>query len=192
MPKRAALILKENPSDNRDVTKRYEGRTHERDRNDITPPTKKALAGEVAFSRILLLFSLNGLLVDIFTYPREESILYSPTAIPKATTKCLKNKNFPWRLIKAEAITLYPRKAPAVNENPTLRTLFSSTKAIIERRNTIIRKIDGLNAFKIPRAITESVVNPVNSVNSEIGSARAFLAIRANKNRVKTFFIVIT
>jgi len=73
--KRATLTPNENPSDRREVTRRYEGRTHESEKKDMRPPTKKALDGEVAFSSILLLFSLKGLLGEIFTYPSEESIL---------------------------------------------------------------------------------------------------------------------
>ncbi|WP_158309349.1 hypothetical protein [Pyrococcus furiosus] len=75
VPKSTALVPKGNPSDNKEVTSRYEGRTHERERKDIMPPTKKALGGDVALSRILLLFSLRGLLGNIFTYSRDDAIL---------------------------------------------------------------------------------------------------------------------
>ncbi|NJE00897.1 hypothetical protein E3E42_03140 [Thermococcus sp. JdF3] len=67
------------------------------------------------------------------------------------------------RFMRATAIIEYPRNAPTVNARPTLRTFLSSVRAIIERRNTIMRNIEGRRALRIPRAIIENVT-PVNSV----------------------------
>ncbi|ADT84354.1 hypothetical protein TERMP_01379 [Thermococcus barophilus MP] len=57
----AAVVLGENLPESRELTSRYEGSTQDSDRNAITPPTAKAAGGDVAFSSIRLLFSLNGL-----------------------------------------------------------------------------------------------------------------------------------